>query len=244
MRGVVIEKKANKAIVLCDNGDVIQYKSRDNVGDNLVLYEKKKKSQNVFGKIFSQLFSVALICAVGFFAYRYVSSKEYSYVTFDNGYLYGLSLNATDVVVSVDRDLPDGTFIKDDTSQTELIGKSFGDAYVVLLNQMIEEGRLNPEGDIILISVSGGDEKRADQLKSKALKEINGTDLTKYETLFYSSTYEEKEKADELHISPIRYAMGTLLHDSNYEYMKTLSCKEVAIEYPDYLEALKNVEEN
>lgn len=244
MRGVVIEKKANKAIVLCDNGDVIEYKSHDKIGDNLVLYEKKKKSQSVFGKIFSQLFSVALICAVGFFAYRYVSSKEYSYVTFDNGYLYGLSLNATDVVVSVDRDLPDGTFIKDDTSQSELVGKSFGDAYVVLLNQMIEEGRLNSEGGIILISVSGGDEKRADQLKAKALKEINGTDLTKYETLFHSSSYEEKEKADEIHISPIRYAIGSTLHDSNFEYMKTITCEEVAAEYPAYLEALAKDEEN
>lgn len=170
MRAVIVEIKEKTAAVLLADGRVEKIRNRGyGVGQVLEITARQASARKRFVRRFASMVAVVAIGSASAFAYY----TPYYYVSLDVNPSFEYSVNYFDRVLSARALEEDG--ILAEAELKALRNKKIGEAVTQTVEQVREEGYLDPEGTGgILIAVSGKDEEKAGRLGEalqKAVKE-------------------------------------------------------------------------
>ncbi len=184
MKGLIVDIKDNRAIVLKDDGTFVNIKSK-----NYKIGQKVKTSSNAFVNSLKIAACLALCILTSTIAYKFYYTP-YSYLYIDINPSVRLDLNYFDIVI-------DCTPLNTDAEFIEVSSGNVEDSIDEVITKCEKEGFLTEENNEIEINIS----KNTDKIRGSVFNIENKYKSTKYNVVVKDTTDEESEKANEQGIS-------------------------------------------
>ena len=165
MNGVVLKVRDGKAVVLTDTGDTIEIAYSGKRGERIELPDRQKKVIPVrFLKQAAAVAASGAIIVTGTLVYSYTTVQASSYVTLDVNPSFEYTLNRRDRVISVDALNEEAEAITEELRAAHIKGKTLMEAVEMTTELLDRDGYLSENGNEILISVTGEDQRSVEKL--------------------------------------------------------------------------------
>lgn len=172
MKAVIVEIHNNTAVILSEEGCVVNIKNNNyQIGQEVEIQMKKELKPKKWIVFASAAASLLFLFGIGAHAYY----TPYTYVSLDVNPSIEYSVNRFEKVLSVNGVNDDGTEIINEISFENLEHKNITDAISLTVNEILEAGYLDDATSGIVITTSSENEEKAEDLAQNLEASANET---------------------------------------------------------------------
>lgn len=198
MKGIVVDVKNNKTVVLGDNGEFIKLNHVYNVGETIDI-----PSRSQISHLRRNLISVAAALVIFLGAGTiYAANTPYSYVTLDVNPSVEYEVNIFNHVIKTKALNDDGKVIVKSLKNNEIKGNTVTEALNKSLKAIKDKGYINTtKKDYAIVSVVSKDEDVTSSISGDVVKELKKDTTSNITVDVVKGTIDDRETAAKLNIS-------------------------------------------